>query len=86
MDTSWAPNARRCRTVHHGRNALAWPSDRVRAALLVAVVLVAVSAVPFAAAVASAKYAQQTQVSLQQSSNPSVGPRGFARVQSLRGA
>jgi hypothetical protein len=68
MDTSWAPIVRLWRTVHHGRNALARRSDRVQAALLIAVVLIALSAIPFAAAVASEKYAQQTQVSLQQNS------------------
>jgi hypothetical protein len=68
MDTSWAPIVRLWRTVHHGRNALARPSDRVQAALLIAVVLIGLSAIPFAAAVASEKYAQQTKVSLQQTS------------------
>jgi hypothetical protein len=68
MDTSWAPIVRLWRTVHHGRNALARRSDRAQAALLVAVVVIGLSAIPFAAAAASQKYAQQTQISLQQTS------------------
>jgi hypothetical protein len=69
MDTSWAPIVRLWRTVHHGRNALARRSDRVQAALLIAVVVVGLSAIPFAAAVASGKYAQQTRISVQQTSS-----------------
>jgi hypothetical protein len=66
MNPSWASLARLWRTVHHGRNSLARPSDRFEAALLTCAVLVALAALPVTATVGSETYARQQSVSEQQ--------------------
>jgi hypothetical protein len=68
MNASWASFARVWRTVHHGRNSMARPSDRFEAALLTCAVLLALAALPVAATVGSETYARQKGVSEQQMS------------------
>jgi len=66
MNASAGRLARISRTVYHGRNKLARPSDHFEAWLVIFLVVLALAALPFAAALGSDTYAQRKALSDQQ--------------------